>query len=348
MKIIQASEISERLQLHERGILELEDVYFRGNLVLAKACHLKFCFNDTNGDASSSFGNVFVQACGVTVEGLRLTGSVQLEDSMGQFQILDSIIRGSVRVGASCKQVSITQSVISSERGLVGLSATNGAELTLQTCQIEGCVSGIALMQHATIGCISDSSTWLTCVVSDSVFVGNSVDILLDVYIHGGDIDSQKTSIPIDSVISIINCKEMAVNVSFRGIFDTPIQYNQWPLPRAEFPRSVPRRGNILSGRMCTISFDDNNLIVNQDLPNSNPPTPRTRKRKQPEHPPQSKASIYYSRVLEVEPGASKADILTSYRRLALRYHPDKNSVDGDKFILIKRARDELIRMLDA
>ena len=32
-----------------------------------------------------------------------------------------------------------------------------------------------------------------------------------------------------------------------------------------------------------------------------------------------------YYRILELPPGASIADIKKSFRRLALRYHPDKN-----------------------
>ena len=47
-------------------------------------------------------------------------------------------------------------------------------------------------------------------------------------------------------------------------------------------------------------------------------------------------------RALEVEPDASSEDIRKSFRRLSLRWHPDKCDGDDERFRLITRARDIL------
>ena len=56
-------------------------------------------------------------------------------------------------------------------------------------------------------------------------------------------------------------------------------------------------------------------------------------------------------RLLELNTGASIAEIKTSYRRLARRYHPDVNPTDrqaGEKFIAITEAYEFLLRVTPA
>ncbi len=46
----------------------------------------------------------------------------------------------------------------------------------------------------------------------------------------------------------------------------------------------------------------------------------------------------YYD-LLEVSPGATEAELKKAYRRLALKYHPDKNPNAGDRFKDISQVR---------
>ena len=56
-----------------------------------------------------------------------------------------------------------------------------------------------------------------------------------------------------------------------------------------------------------------------------------------------SRRNLYYRR-LHLTPGASKAQIKKAYRKLAMRYHPDRNKSKGavEKFIAIDEAYDIL------
>jgi len=47
--------------------------------------------------------------------------------------------------------------------------------------------------------------------------------------------------------------------------------------------------------------------------------------------------------LLQIEPPVTEDDLKKAYHKMCLKYHPDKQGGDADKFIEIKNAYDELL-----
>jgi hypothetical protein len=56
-----------------------------------------------------------------------------------------------------------------------------------------------------------------------------------------------------------------------------------------------------------------------------------------------SKTEMEYFHILRIPYGSSDRDIRRAYKRLVLKYHPDKNNGNTTKFYEIKNAHDELL-----
>ncbi len=52
-----------------------------------------------------------------------------------------------------------------------------------------------------------------------------------------------------------------------------------------------------------------------------------------------------YYKILNVSQGASRAEIRKAYKRLAFHFHPDRNTIDGDLFLLIHEAYEALMNL---
>jgi hypothetical protein len=136
-------------------------------------------------------------------------------------------------------------------------------------------------------------------------------------------------------------------DVSISGKLDTPLTFKSWPIDmRSVDGRSVPRRGYKSSGRCCHIKLDGDTLIICED-PHVQERETRGKKRRNSERISVTRAEQHYSTVLGIEPGSDRERISAAYKKLALIHHPDKEGGSDDKFVEIKKARDELISVLD-
>ena len=55
-----------------------------------------------------------------------------------------------------------------------------------------------------------------------------------------------------------------------------------------------------------------------------------------------------YWKALGLKPGATLAEIRSAYHRYAFHFHPDRNSQQGDLFLEVQRAYQELVKLKEA
>jgi hypothetical protein len=192
------------------------------------------------------------------------------------------------------------------------------------------------------------------CCLNSCTFESNTTDVVVQVRIVSGEEGANKAVINPKSILSISGEESDAVkyDVSISGRLDAPLSFKEWPIPINKFQGlSVGRRGVRSNKRMCHFVVDkDGKILMTEDSPKDDikggdRPKNKRSKKSSSEF---SKAEIHYCQVLGIDPGKTKSAISAAYKKLALLHHPDKEGGETHTFIEVKKARDELMKIVEA
>ena len=301
-----------------------------------------------------SYGSIYIRSSGVTLKGLRFSGTIMVDHGLSGICLDECFIKGCVRIGSDCKNVSVSDCIISPERGGVGVNVGANTGIAIVDCEISRCLVGISVANE-TVMASRDSfnpPSAPLCKIRECTFTTNSTDVGIHLSIVSGQEDAPTAVLYPALVVDITRPEDITVDVSLSGKFATPLTFKSWPLPLDALDgKSVPRRGSKLSGRKCYLTVDGASLVVTEDarieLPEGD--SGRQKRPRVPIAPSETytKAELHYSSVLGIPAGSDRNQISSAYKRLALTHHPDKEAGNDASFIHIKNARDQLMQIVN-
>lgn len=308
--------------------------------------HLMIAHDRESDSPGSVRGTIYVKSSNVLIEGLTLLGDIVIDEGVENISMRRCFITGAIKVGRLCKSVSISEtSILQGGKG-VGIVLYPECIAQLTDVSIQDCLVGISLMVESQDTLVEQgySGSFRKCQFSN-----NTTDVVIQLQLRvneGGETSSINTS-------RILELHEPHENISFEvsltGRFAEPLSFKSWPIPLESLPHILPRRGFKSSHRYCHLAVNDSVITVKEDAQqeeSTKQGVESSRKRKAKRSPMYTKAEEYYSAVLGLQPGSTKEAVMSAFKRLVLEYHPDKAEQTSDQFILVKKARDELVRLI--
>ena len=337
--------LSDIIRDNDQLELCIDSFVSRGSIEISRPIRI------TIGASSSSeiAGPVYIRSSGVELVGMVCRGPICIDESSCDVKLNSCKVSGSVRVSKGCKNVSLESCSISPERRGVGLQVFDPENLLIRSCRISNCLVGVSISRGTAMAPLDSFAQPHNpeCRIESSAFRSNSTDVVVQMAIVSGAKGESTAVLYPSHVLETSDSHISTFDVSISGKLDTPLTFKSWPIDmRSVDGRSVPRRGYKSSGRCCHIKLDGDTLIICED-PHVQERETRGKKRRNSERISVTRAEQHYSTVLGIEPGSDRERISAAYKKLALIHHPDKEGGSDDKFIEIKKARDELISLLD-
>ena len=338
--------LSELLTEQAQNIVEVQDLLIVGNSIIESP--VTFIFKYADEESLTSRGSIVVSSNDVSIVGLRLDGNVIITTGCKSVNLEACRISGAVKVEHCCEIICLKECQIEA-LGKVGVNIGVGSCVRLDTCNVIGSLVGVSVLSESVMVIPSDEPAVPpnipSCIVNNCSFESNSTDIVAQIMLRSGSSDQCiKALVWPAMILQIEGQKEpLKVDVSLSGRFDKPICFKEWPIPLSKyFPQStmVPRRGNRSNGRMCHLEVVGESLVITEDpFVGSDLKRKRTGSRF-------TRAEIHFSEVLGIPPGSDEVAVMSAFRRLALKHHPDKQQGSDDTFIAIKNARDQLMKIV--
>ena len=341
--------IKSALRNAESGGLKLENVSEFTDRSVPSDCCMNFAYNDDG--PRSTRGSLVISGVKTVIRGLRIEGLVTVDLTVDDLELHECALLGGIKVETGAKNVKISScDIFASGRVAVTICPESSVELT--QCQIHDSLVGLSVSREfkmfsgvEEVAPATDSKP--ACILQKCEFHGNGTDLVVCMMVRSGDAPGGLTAVVYPSgVLGIhdINVDELTVDASISGRFEKPITFKNWPLDLERFrgrTTDIPRRGFRSNKRFCHITIVNDNIVVNED-PFEPARAARTRKKRDREF---SLAEVHYSNILGIDPGSDESTVGSAFRRLALLHHPDKQGSD-DNFISVKKARDELMKII--
>lgn len=316
--------------LIDDSVLSLESGRYFGNLSVSKSVHLENVL-DTEPILC---GSVVIDASNVTFRGIKFTNTISVSGKDINFH--ECIMTGSVRLSRDCVGVFFKNCDISPERNGVGVTMLSPGEcITFTKCSFSNCLLALSIQVDiiSSEDILSDETPSF-CSVNDCEFECNSTDVVVRISILRGLSPASVHAIfSPPQILKLHSLNKVSYDISLSGSFRAPLSFQEWPLGPLEL--TLPRRGT--KGRNCyikTLSSGGVHIWEDEYIAGMQRPLKR------------SHAEVYYSTILGIDAGSCREEILSAFKKLALIHHPDKCG-ETTEFIKIKKARDELINILD-